>query len=111
MDKLTRYRMILKQILVRYAEQFPSHGQIETAPVFDDYSDHYMVVDYGWDQTGRVHAPILHLHLHEGKVWIEVDNTEDGIVAELVAAGIPQQDIVLAFYRLERRKLTEFAVS
>ena len=110
MDKVARYKVILKQLLVQYAEQSPSHGQSETAPRFDDTSDHYMVVDYGWDQTGRVHAPILHLHLRGNKVWIEVDNTEDGITPQLLKAGIPQQDIVLAFYRPERRKLTEFAV-
>lgn len=110
MDKVDRYRTIIRQVLVRYAERSPSHGQIETAPLFDDASEHYMIVDYGWDRTGRVHASILHLHLHAGKVWIEADNTEDGITQELLAAGIPPQDIVLAFYRPERRKLTEFAV-
>lgn len=111
MDKLNQYRTLLKQLLASYAEQSPSHGHIETTPLFDEVSDHYMVVDYGWDRTGRVHAPILHLHLRDDKVWIEVDNTEDGIANQLVAAGIPQQDIVLAFYRPERRKLTEFAIA
>ena len=111
MDKVARYRAIVKQVLTRYAEQYPSHGQIETAPLFDDVTDHYMVVDYGWDRTGRVHAPILHVHLREGKVWVELDNTEDGIAPILLAASVPQQDIVLAFYRPERRRLTEFAVA
>ncbi|MFN8492335.1 MAG: XisI protein [Caldilineaceae bacterium] len=111
MDKLEHYRQIVKQILLRQAEFSPSHGQIETIPVFSSKTDNYMVVDVGWDQPGRVHAVILHLALRNGKVWVEVDGTEEGITQELLEAGIPKQEIVLAFYRPERRKLTEFAVA
>ncbi len=111
MDKVSNYRGIIEQILAQHAEQTPSHGQIETIPVFDERNDNYMVVDVGWDRTGRVHAVILHLHLQQGKVWIELDGTEEGIAQELLDAGIPKQDIVLAFYRPERRKLTEFAAA
>lgn len=111
MDKLEHYRQIIKQILSRQAAFSPSHGQIKTIPVFDEKTDNYMVVDVGWDQPGRVHAVILHLALRNGKVWVEVDGIEEGITQELLAAGIPKSDIVLAFYRPERRKLTEFAVA
>lgn len=111
MDKLTNYRNTIKAVLSRHAEQTPSIGQITTTPVFDDQNDNYMVVDLGWDPTGRVHAVILHLHLLNEKVWVEVDETETGIAQELLDAGIPKQDIVLGFFRPERRKLTEFAVA
>jgi hypothetical protein len=43
-------------------------------------------------------------------VWIEKDNTEDGIAPELVQAGVPKSHIVLAFRSPEMRKLTEYAV-
>ena len=111
MDKLTDYRNIIRSILSRHAEQTPSVGQITTTPVFDERSDNYMVVDMGWDPTGRVHAVILHLHLLNGKVWVEVDETENGVTQELLDAGIPKEDVVLGFYRPERRKLTEFAAA
>jgi hypothetical protein len=65
----------------------------------------------GWDRTGRVHAVVLHLHIQNGKIWVEVDATENGVTQELLDAGIPKEDIVLGFYRLERRKLTEFAAA
>ena len=45
------------------------------------------------------------------KVWIQHDGTEDGIAYELEAAGIPKERIVLAYRSLERRKLTEYAIS
>ena len=111
MDKLTKYRNIIKNVLSRHAEQTPSIGQITTTPVFDEHNDNYMVVDMGWDPTGRVHAVVLHLHLLNGKVWVEVDETENGITPELLDAGIPKEDTVLGFYRPERRKLMEFAVA
>ena len=56
-----------------------------------------MVVDVGWDQPGRVNAVILHVALRNGKVWVEADGIAEGITQELLAAGIPKQDIALAF--------------
>lgn len=111
MDQVSHYRTIVKQLLCQEAQYTPSHGQIEVVPVFDEQTDNYMVVDVGWDRTGRVHSVILHLSIRNGKVWIEVDGTEEGIAQALVEAGIPKNDIVLAFYRPEHRKLTEYAVA
>jgi XisI protein len=45
------------------------------------------------------------------RVWIQLDNTEDGIAEELIAAGIPKQDIVLGFHEPEIRPYTGFAVA
>lgn len=109
MDKLDRYRSIVQQILKSHADQPVSIGQIETAALFDEEHDQYLVLDWGWDRTGRVHSVALHVRLSSGKVWIEVDETETGIADELIEAGIAQADIVLGFYRPERRALTEFA--
>jgi len=46
-----------------------------------------------------------------GKIWIERDGTEEGVAEEFIRAGGPREDIVLAFYRPERRRITEFAVA
>lgn len=111
MDKLTHYRTLIKQILLHHAEHAPSLGQIESLPAFDDQNNQYFLVDFGWDRTGRVHSVILHLRIKNNKVWIERDGMEEGIATELLEAGIPKDDIVLAFYRPERRAITEFAVA
>ncbi len=111
MDKLANYRHIIQTILGQHAEHTPGHGQIETMPVCDLANDQYILVDVGWDSTGRVHAVVFHLHLRDGKIWIEWDGSEEGITQELLEAGVPKEDIVLAFYRPERRALTEFAVA
>ena len=109
MDKLSHYRSAVKQVLSQHAEHVPSHGQIETIPVFYERNENYLLLDLGWDRTGRVHAAMLHIRLRDDKVWIEKDGTETGIAQELLDAGVPKEDIVLGFYRPERRTCIEYA--
>ncbi|MBC8232944.1 XisI protein [bacterium] len=111
MDKSVRYRNIVKQLLIRHAKHLPHQGQIKTIPICDVEKDNYLLMDIGWDRTGRVHAVAFHLQIQDGKIWVEWDGTENGITNELLAAGVPKEDIVLGFYRPERRALTEFAVA
>jgi hypothetical protein len=111
MDKLEVYRHIIQKILARHAQYTPGHGQIETMLICDTTRDHYLLMDVGWDRTGRVHAVVFHLNIREGKIWVEWDGTEYSVTQELLDAGVPKEDIVLAFYRPERRSLTKFAVA
>lgn len=110
MDKLNNYRHIIKQILAHHAECIPDYGEIETIPIFDERNDNYLLIDTGWNRLGRVHSTPIHVRIKNDKVWIEQDGTERGIAEELLDAGISKEDIVLGFYRSERRKITEFAV-
>ncbi len=63
----------------------------------------------GWAQGRRVRSTVIHVRLRGGKVWIEEDWTEDGVATELLKAGVPNEDIVLAFHPPEMRRFTEFA--
>jgi hypothetical protein len=45
------------------------------------------------------------------KFWIEEDWTEEGVATELLEAGVPSSDIVLAFHEPAMRQHTEFAVA
>lgn len=111
MDKVSSYRSIVKQILSQHAEHLISYSAIETIPTFDERSDSYLLLDVGWGKTGRIHSVPLHLRIKQGKIWIERDNTDVGIAEELLDAGVPKEDIVLGFYRPERRKITDYAVA
>lgn len=111
MDRLDTYRQLVQKTLSKHAELAPSHGQIECVPVFDERNDNYLLIDFGWERTGRVYSVAVHIRLKDGKIWIERDGTEEGVAEELVQAGAPQEDIVLAFYRPERRRITEFAAA
>ncbi len=51
----------------------------------------------------------VYIRLRDGKLWIEEDWTEDGIATDFVAAGIPKEDIVLAFHEPTMRQYIDFA--
>ncbi len=96
MDKLTRYREIARQVVEEYARYKPSHGEIDSYPVIDSIGDHYLAMQAGWDQHRRVQGAFLHLDIINDKIWIQFNGTNHPVAAELVAAGVPKEDIVLA---------------
>lgn len=65
----------------------------------------------GWDNGLRVYSVLVPIDLINGKVWIQQDNTEDGVATELAQAGIPHDHIVLGFQAPELRKYTAFAAA
>ncbi|WP_309143394.1 element excision factor XisI family protein [Nostoc favosum] len=58
-----------------------------------------------------MHGCLVHLDIINDKIWIQRDGTEYGIAKELVNAGIPKNQIVLAFQPADIRQYTEFAVT
>jgi len=112
MDKLNRYHQLIQKILQHHeilANKAPEEP-IE-AHVICDYERHrYMLFDTGWWNKKRVRKPTIYIRICNGKIWIEEDWTEDGIATDLLAAGVPKEDIVLAFHHPDMRPLTEFAV-
>ena len=64
----------------------------------------------GWDGARRVHGSAAHLDIITDKVWIQYDGTSHPVADELIAQGIPRQEIVLGFHPAEVRRLTDFAV-
>lgn len=113
MERVTTYRKILKELLEQQAEVM-SHGplsEIETELTFDEQRDHYLLLRVGWTPEGRLFVPTLYARLHNGKIWIENDWTEEGLATGLLEQGVPPDDIVLAFHPPDMRPYTEFAVA
>jgi hypothetical protein len=110
MDRLDKYREIVRRIVEEYALPKPSHGQIETEAVVDREKDHYEVLHVGWNGVRRVHGSVIHLDIRDGKIWIQYDGTNRPVADELLAAGVPREDIVLGFHPRELRHHTEYAV-
>lgn len=109
MDTTQTYREIVQKTLKEYAAIRYSHGDIQNQAVFDREGDHYLVVSVGWDKQ-RVHGCVIHIDLIGDKVWVQRDNTENGIADELAEAGIPKEHIVIGFRRPELRQYTGYAV-
>lgn len=111
MDKLTRYRMVVKEMLSEYAAIPISNGEIESFTAFDLEQDHYQVINIGWDGYRRVYGCVLHLDIIDGKVWIQHNMTERRIGHDLMDKGVAREDIVLGFQAPEMRPYTEFATA
>lgn len=111
MDKLETYRTLIKKILTEDAKADTSQETIETLLVFDEERESYQLMYIGWNRHMRTHGALLHLRLRNGKIWIEYDGTEEGVAQALLDAGVPKEDIVLAFHAEWKRKLTDFAVA
>jgi hypothetical protein len=113
MDKLATYRQLIQKLLTEYTilvNQAETEN-LETHTVFDEENDRYMVYRTGWWRTKRIHSAILYVRLHQGKIWIEEDGTEEGLATSLLEAGVPREDIVLGFRHPEVRPYTEFAAA
>jgi hypothetical protein len=109
MDTRLRYQQIIKTILqehANYRNTIPDgyHSQL----LFDDERGGYLVLDIGWNQDKYLHATPIHINLIEDKIWIQYDDTEEGVATDLLAAGIPKEDIVLGFRHPKVRQYTEF---
>jgi ketopantoate reductase len=109
MDKLIKYRNLVQQLIEQYASYRPAYGDIEVETIFDTQHDHYQLVNVGWDDEQRIHGCVLHIDIKVGKIWIQHNGTENLMAKELVALGVPKQDIVLGFQSPYKRQMTEFA--
>jgi hypothetical protein len=113
MDKLTKYRNLVKKFLTEYVEldnRRPSPG-VEHLLIADDEGGHYIWLNLGWSKGERLNSPTIHIRLKNEKIWIEEDWTDIGIANQLIEAGVPKEDIVLALHAPEMRRYTEFAVA
>jgi len=113
MDKLGKYRNYIKQVLIEYHEWVSGSANLdrESCLVFDEIHDHYFWLFMGWEGKKKIRNIQVHIRMKNEKIYIEEDWTEAGIANELLREHVPKEDIVLAFYDLESRKLTEFAVA
>jgi hypothetical protein len=111
MDKLAAYRKHVRDVIEDYGSYKPSFGDVEMEVIIDPDRDHYELMSVGWNGDRRVHGCVLHIDIRDGKIWIQHDGTEEGVANRFVNAGVPRDDIVLAFHMPFRRKFTGFAVS
>ena len=111
MNKLIDYPKIIKSILTTHVHRCNKNPDpdIETFLITDETNGHYLWMTLGWQNGDRLSGATVYVRLREGKFWIEEDWTEDGIATELLAAGVPKNDIVLAFHEPQIRAETGFA--
>src|SRR6266571_3148954 len=109
MASVNDYSDVVEQVLSAYAKIPYAHGDLTCEAIFDRPRGRFVLMTLGWDDDERVHHPLVHIDVIDGKLWIQADNTEHGVAPELVQAGVPKADIVLAFQPLDVRQHTDYA--
>lgn len=111
MDKLAKYRHIVRTFLMEYSKTQPINDDIETQVLFDTEHDHYQIVDLGWDGHNRIYSCPIHLDIRHEKVWIQRNQTDELIAEELVLMGVAREDIVLGLQPPYARQFTSYGVA
>lgn len=104
-----KYSQIIQDILRNHsANDLDNNTEIQL--LFDTERHHYQVLNIGWKEQKRTYGVIIHVDIKNDKIWIQRDGTEIGIANELIAVGVPKEDIVLGFHAPYKRQFTGFAV-
>jgi XisI protein len=112
MDTRLKYQSIVKEVLQNHADYRAMLPDSYTSqPIFDDERGQYLVLDMGWHGDKYLHATPIHISLIDDKVWVQYDDTEEGVATDLMAAGVSKEDIVLGFRHPRIRQHTGFAVA
>ena len=110
MDKLNKLTEAVEKALLKYTEPPFAEEKIETEVAFDRERNRFLLVEVGWENNTRVHHTIAHLDIINGKVWIQLDKTPNGIANDLIDNGLSKGEIVLGFRSETLRKMSEFAL-
>jgi hypothetical protein len=102
MDKPKHYRKLIEKQIQDVVDlvnrQYKTdEGEGIAHCVFDERRNNYLLVKAGWNKGRCSEGTTLFLRLRDGKIYIEQDWTEYGIANSLIDAGVPEEDIVLAF--------------
>ena len=116
MENLNELRETVEKVLLEWADFIkprtaPPNQDNQPEVVFDRSRDRYVLFDVGWQGERRMYSLIAHLDIINGKVWIQKDNTEEGVATDLEKYGVPKNKIVLAFKSPALRKYTEYAAA
>lgn len=111
MATTVNYSEICQRILTEQKAFAERAGVQNLELITDTLSDRYLLLINSWQGEDRAYGIQIHLEVIDGKIWIQRDGTEDGIVDDLLEAGIPKDHIVLGYRSPFVRQFTEYAVS
>jgi tetratricopeptide (TPR) repeat protein len=111
METVETYRKLVQHLLQAHANEEEGAEGVEVQLVCDTVHDHYQLWYVGWQGEHRIRGCVLQVDIKDGKIWIQYDGTETGLACALVQAGVPKEDIVLAFHAPHKRPYTGYAVA
>lgn len=112
MNTRLKYQSVIKSVLQNYADYRATLTDSYTSQIiFDDERGQYLIMDMGWNGDKYLHTTPIHISLIGDKVWVQYDDTEEGVATDLMQAGVSREDIVLGFRHPKIRQHTGFAVA
>ncbi len=116
MEKIEKLRDAVRKSLLEWKEFLtpriePNDQKLEPKVVFDDENNSYLLLFSGWKENRRIHSLLIHIEIIGGKIWIQEDNTEEGVATDLEKFGVAKSDIVLGFQPPNIRPYTEYAAT
>jgi hypothetical protein len=111
MDKLAQYRQYVPTLMSRYAEEDVSDDEVEVQLILDTERDHYQWMNVGWEHLTLIYQTIIHIDIKNGKIWLQKNLTEQNPAEELVAMGVPREDIILGLQPPYKRQYTDYGVA
>ncbi|MEB3343424.1 XisI protein [Okeania sp.] len=109
MDKLEKYRQLVREILTSHAEIANTNDTVKDELIFDTERDHYQLAYIGWRGDKRIFGAVMHLDIIDGKIWIQYNGTEESVAERLEEMGVPPTDIVIGFHSSFKRQFTRYA--
>ena len=113
---MERIDILQKAIIAVYEEyaaylRGSNYSSVDYQLIIDEKNKHYQLIAIGWENDNRIFYVIFQSDIIGDKIWIQEDNTEDGLAALLGEKGVSKNNVVLAYFPEYHRKYTEYAVA
>ncbi|MCU0392572.1 MAG: XisI protein [Thermoflexibacter sp.] len=113
MDKIKQYQELIIRLLEEYGSVRPANiEEHEYQVIADTQRNHFQLVSLGWHKNRFFHYVVLHLDIKpDGKIWLQVNQTDWNIVESLMENGVSKNEIVLGSFSPQMRSYSGFAVA
>jgi hypothetical protein len=113
MERIEKLEKAIIGVYEEYATYLrgSNYSSVDYQLIIDEKNKHYQLVALGWENDNRIFYVIFQSDIISDKIWIQEDNTEDGLAALLGEKGVAKREMVLAYFPEYHRKYTEYAVA
>lgn len=112
--KQNQYTSILSAYLKELAADYNAqpNRQLEYQALIDIQGAHFQLLKLGWYNRQYIYSVLVHFDVKEdGKVWVQLNDTEILVADEIVKRGIAKEDVVLGYKPDYLRPYTGFAAA
>jgi hypothetical protein len=113
MERIEKLEKAIINVYEEYATYLrgSNYSSVNYQLIIDEKNKHYQLIALGWENDNRIFYVIFQSDIIGNKIWIQEDNTEDGLAALLGEKGVAKSEVVLAYFPEYHRKYTEYAVA